>query len=168
MLYEVPDGRRVRIDLADGTVVDDPVAVESPLWLGAADIEGDGREELFMAGAGSTANGVTLADVFGCHLVEATTPDGALFFVAYGAHSNLGGSAGGWCADVDGDGRTDLVTVTAEPDREAIPDRNGNGTFDLADLDQNSPYRWTRTVHRLTGGVATVISETHGPGRRRG
>lgn len=63
-----PTERRMRVDLASGMVVDDPVEVEFPLWLCAADVNGDGRDELFMGGA--TVNVASLAEVVGCRLVE--------------------------------------------------------------------------------------------------
>lgn len=97
----------VRVRLATGTVHEVTLRSTCPGLLGLADVNGDEREELWWKdGLGNTAhlfNLVTWLDDRLVVVVEPGTENPLL--VGWG----FSGGATLWCADANGDGRTDII-----------------------------------------------------------
>ncbi len=104
---------------------------------GVADANEDGRDEIFVVGAGPSGTEVvayTVIAVFAdCRLALLTDVDGDVYSHQFGKSD--GGGSGVGCVDADGDGKRELVGLTFE--------RNG------------PEVRWTRTIVRIDGTVAT-------------
>ena len=102
---------------------------------GPTDLDGNGRQELFVVASGNTASItlVQLALLDGCELVLARNVEGEPYTFLVANHPLEGGSdldmAGAGCLDVDGDGTLELVGLGAVEDDGVV--------------------RWTRTVVEL-------------------
>jgi hypothetical protein len=136
---------RMRVELAAGAIVDVPAET---LWRGAmavgvADVNHDGVDEVVVdPRRGATGFTVDLVTFVGCRPVPVTEPDGSPPVLYYYQNSSccVGEIVGVECADVDGDSRTELVTIDEKPSGEwsyqayrlegdhAVPARSGHGT----------------------------------------
>jgi len=128
-----PDGRmpRLAVRTATGAVSDLEVAGRDPEYVGVhglEDIDGDGREEIFVAASTVAGNGVGSQPVVqvavfqDCRLTMVTNDQGAAYqFLVDSGDVNEEGdppARGVGCVDVDGDGARDLVglTLTERPE----------------------------------------------------
>lgn len=106
--------------------------------IGVADANDDGRGEIFVVGAGASGSEVVtmarIAVLADCRLAFITDASGEGYFFEIGKSSTGGKGLG--CVDADGDGRSELVSLSFE--------RNG------------PVVRWRRTVVNIDGKIATT------------
>ena len=109
-------GDTLTVRLATGAVHEVGLHSSCPSLLGFADVNSDGREELWWKdGLGNTAHGFNLvawADGRPRVVVEPDAHNPLL--VGWG----FSGGATLWCADADGDGRTDIIRQVFGRDAE--------------------------------------------------
>jgi hypothetical protein len=121
----------IRVRLAAGPVHEVTVHSLCPSLLGFADVNGDGRDELWWKdGLGNTAHVFNLVAWVQDRLVVVVGPDTENpLFIGWG----FSGGATLWCADANGDGRTDLIRQDfsrnshgqIESEREIVYDLHG-------------------------------------------
>jgi hypothetical protein len=109
-------GDTLTLRLGTGTVHEVALRSLCPSLLGFADVNSDGREELWWKdGLGNTAhlfNLVAWADRRPLVVVDGRVDNPLL--IGWG----FSGGAGLWCADADGDGRTDIIRQVFGRDAE--------------------------------------------------
>lgn len=138
----VEDERRLGVLLANGHSTETSYGgnlIASA--YGPVDLNGDGREELFVVSSGNTASipSAQVAVLDGCELVIAVDAEGEPYTFLVSDHGLEDGDidlAGVGCTDVDDDGALDLVGLAGYDE--------GGGRF-----------RWTRTIVRLEGAELT-------------
>lgn len=106
---------RMRAELAAGPVLDVRVEgwTENAEVVGPADVDGDGRDEVFVNPRdGATAHRLAVVGLEGCRLGSVQYAAGggeARFLFTATGNSSAGVTIGVECADPDGDGRLDVV-----------------------------------------------------------
>lgn len=102
-----PRGDTLTVRLGTGAIHDVALRSSCPSLVGFADVNSDGREELWWKdGLGNTAHLFDLVAWVDGRPVVVVEPDADNPLVVGWGFS---GGAGLWCADADGDGRTDIV-----------------------------------------------------------
>ncbi len=93
-----------------------------PLWVTAADVNSDGKLDLISANAGDNT-------------LTVLTNNGSGGFMTSGTYKVSNGATGPYCvtaADVNGDGRVDLISANADESTLTVLTNNGSGGFVLA------------------------------------
>ena len=102
--YEMRDTWRVRLELGAGWVADHAVDWDgAAVAIGATDVDGDGREEVWFPANGATAHHVGIAVFAECRLREVTDANGdeARFLYAATGNSSAGWRLGTRCRDAE-------------------------------------------------------------------
>lgn len=145
--YTVPaSGRgpvqwRMRAEFADGTVIDTTDdewrSAERP--VGTLDVDGDGRQEIFIVVDGPDVGRLGAVALTGCQLSQLFALGSGLYYDK--AERPRGHPTSGvTCADVDGDQRPEIIATTLGPEAG----------------------RWSYTAYRLVAGYARTVAGAAG------
>jgi len=154
----------MRAELANGEVVESEVADEFRLHpIGSADINGDGRDEVFVETGGNTQSMGQIVVLDGGSLGLAATPDG-MTPLAWGAHSNCCWRATSDVACLVMDGRPALVVTRSEVRPEGMAaDDPGPTPLVIASMPSASlEHVWERTVWVLDGAALVHVLSDEG------
>ena len=143
-----PGGDTLTVRLDTGAVHEVTLHSSCPSLLGFTDVNSDGREELWWKdGLGNTAHLFNLVAWAGNRPVVVVEPDADNpLLIGWG----MSGGATLWCADADGDGRTDIIRQVFGRDAEGRIEDEREFVYDL---------QGDRLVSRSKGPARTAIPD---------
>lgn len=140
----------VRVHRGSGELEEARVANECATLLGLADVNSDGRQEIWLkAGVGNTAHAFDLIAWTGesLRVVVGSVVENPLL-VGWG----LSGGATLWCADATGDGRTDIVRQEFDRKADGSPENEREFVYQLREGELREVFR---------GPARTPLPGTH-------